>query len=122
MEFNEHKPIYLQTADMMQEKILCDTWAEEARIPSVRELGATLGVNPNTIVRSYQLLESKEIIYNKRGIGYFVAPRAVERIKQLRKELFLTEELPEFFGSISTLEISIEEIEKLYKDWREREA
>ncbi|MBO7280760.1 MAG: GntR family transcriptional regulator [Bacteroidaceae bacterium] len=122
MKFKETKSIYQQIADRLCDEILLGNYREEERIPSVREYAATVEVNANTVVRSYDQLQGQEIIYNKRGIGYFVAPRAVERIKQLRKELFLTEELPEFFGSISTLEISIEEIEKLYKDWREREA
>ena len=122
MKFKETKSIYQQIADRLCDEILLGNYREEERIPSVREYAATVEVNANTVVRSYDQLQGQEIIYNKRGIGYFVAPRAVERIKQLRKELFLTEELPEFFGSIRTLEISIEEIEKLYKDWREREA
>ena len=122
MKFKETKSIYQQIADRLCDEILLGNYREEERIPSVREQAATVEVNANTVVRSYDQLQGQEIIYNKRGIGYFVAPRAVERIKQLRKELFLTEELPEFFGSISTLEISIEEIEKLYKDWKEREA
>lgn len=122
MKFKETKSIYQQIADRLCDEILLGNYREEERIPSVREYAATVEVNANTVVRSYDQLQGQEIIYNKRGIGYFVAPRAVERIKRLRKELFLTEELPEFFGSISTLEISIEEIEKLYKDWREREA
>ena len=122
MKFKETKSIYQQIADRLCDEILLGNYREEERIPSVREYAATVEVNANTVVRSYDQLQGQEIIYNKRGIGHFVAPRAVERIKQLRKELFLTEELPEFFGSISTLEISIEEIEKLYKDWREREA
>ncbi|MBQ5731076.1 MAG: GntR family transcriptional regulator [Bacteroidaceae bacterium] len=122
MKFKETKSIYQQIADRLCDEILLGNYREEERIPSVREYAATVEVNANTVVRSYDQLQGQKIIYNKRGIGYFVAPHAVERIKQLRKELFLTEELPEFFGSISTLEISIEEIEKLYKDWREREA
>ena len=113
MEFNEHKPIYLQTADMMQEKILCNTWAEEARIPSVRELGATLGVNPNTIVRSYQLLESKEIIYNKRGLGYFVKEGAKDRIREAQRREFIEEELPQFKAKAALLGITKEELLKM---------
>lgn len=113
MEFCEHKPIYLQMAEMMQEKILCNTWEEEARIPSVRELGATLGVNPNTIVRSYQLLESKDVIYNKRGLGYFVKEGACERIKEMQRREFIEEELPRFKAKAALLGITKEDIMEL---------
>ncbi|MDD4292288.1 MAG: GntR family transcriptional regulator, partial [Bacteroidales bacterium] len=76
MEFNEHKPIYLQISDTICDKILGEEWREEERIPSVRELGITLGVNPNTIMRTYDHLQSVEIIYNKRGVGYYITTGA----------------------------------------------
>lgn len=122
MKFKETKSIYQQIADRLCDEILLGSYSEDERIPSVREYAATVEVNANTVVRSYDQLQGQEIIYNKRGIGYFVAVGAVERIKQLRREVFLKEELPEFFGSLATLDISIEEIEKLYKNWRGREA
>ncbi|MBP3613740.1 MAG: GntR family transcriptional regulator [Bacteroidaceae bacterium] len=122
MKFKETKSIYQQIADRLCDEILQGSYHEEERIPSVREYAATVEVNANTVVRSYDQLQGQEIIYNKRGIGYFVAVGAVERIKQLRRTTFLSDELPEFFGSLTTLDISIEEIEKLYKEWREREA
>lgn len=122
MKFKETKSIYQQIADRLCDEILQGSYHEEERIPSVREYAATVEVNANTVVRSYDQLQGQEIIYNKRGIGYFVAVGAVERIKQLRRTTFLSDELPEFFGSLTTLDISIEEIEKLYKEWREKEA
>lgn len=122
MKFKETKSIYQQIADRLCDEILQGSYHEEERIPSVREYAATVEVNANTVVRSYDQLQGQGIIYNKRGIGYFVAVGAVERIKQLRRTTFLSDELPDFFGSLTTLDISIEEIEKLYKEWREREA
>ena len=113
MEYNEHKPIYLQNVDLMQEKILQGDWREEERIPSVREMGAMVGVNPNTIVRSYQLLESQEIIYNKRGLGYFVKDGAVSRIKDNVKNEFISNELPQFKAKAQMLGITKEELIKL---------
>lgn len=73
MEFNPHKPIYLQICSQMYERILNGELKSEDRIPSVRELGVELGVNPNTIMRSYENMTNAGIIYNKRGIGYFIA-------------------------------------------------
>lgn len=113
MEYNEHKPIYLQNVDLMQEKILRGEWCEEERIPSVREMGAAVGVNPNTIVRSYQLLEADEIIYNKRGLGYFVKSGAVARIKDKLRREFIATELPLFKAKAEILGIGREELLKL---------
>ena len=113
MEYNEHKPIYLQNIDLMQEKIVRGEWAEEERIPSVREMGAMVGVNPNTIVRSYQLLEAQEIIYNKRGLGYFVKDGAVARIKENVKGEFIADELPQFKAKAQMLGITKDELVEL---------
>ena len=113
MEYSEHKPIYLQNVDLMQEKILQGDWREEERIPSVREMGAMVGVNPNTIVRSYQLLESQEIIYNKRGLGYFVKEGAVARIKDNVKNEFIANELPQFKAKARMLGITKDELVEL---------
>ena len=113
MEYSEHKPIYLQNVDLMQEKILRGEWREEERIPSVREMGVMVGVNPNTIVRSYQLLESQEIIYNTRGLGYFVKEGAVVRIKDNVKNEFIATELPQFKAKAQMLGITKEELIKL---------
>ena len=114
MEYSEHKPIYLQNVDLMQEKILCGEWREEERIPSVREMGAMVGVNPNTIVRSYQLLEAQDIIYNKRGLGYFVREGAVARIKENVKREFIANELPQFKAKAQMLGITKEDLFKLF--------
>ena len=117
MRFKENKSIYLQIADRICDEILQEQYKEEQRIPSVREYAATVEVNANTVVRTYYYLQGQEIIYNKRGIGYFVSAGAKDRIMTLRKDVFLHEELPEFFKQIKTLDISIKEIEKMYKEY-----
>ena len=117
MKFKESKSIYLQIADRICDEILQGQYKEEERIPSVREYAATVEVNANTVVRSFDYLQGQDIIYNKRGLGYFVALEGRERILELRKEVFLKEELPELFRQLKTLDISIKDIEKMYKDY-----
>ncbi len=113
MEFKENQAIYLQIAESLCERILKGKWKAEDRMPSVRELGATLGVNPNTVARTYDYLQQKDIIYNKRGIGYFVAPGARQILTTL-KEQFMQEELPVFFKRIDLLSIPFKEIQDHY--------
>ena len=117
MKFKESKSIYLQIADRICDEILQGQYTEEERIPSVREYAATVEVNANTVVRSFDYLQGQDIIYNKRGLGYFVAQEGRERILGLRKEVFLKEELPEFFRQLKTLDISMKDVEKLYKEY-----
>lgn len=94
MDFHSDKPIYLQIADTLCESILSGEINAEDRIPSVREYGAQIGVNPNTVMRTYEKLTDDAIIYNKRGIGYFVSADAREKILQVQKADFLSKEVP----------------------------
>lgn len=116
MEFNQNTPIYLQIADALVEKILCGEWREEERIPSVRELGVQLGVNPNTIVRVYDHLERQGTIFNRRGIGFFVAPDAMERVRALQREEFIREELPATIRKMKRLNVGREEFLKILEE------
>ena len=114
MDFKESKPIYMQIVDRICGEILTEVYKAEERIPSVREYAANLEVNANTVVRSYDFLQNKDIIFNKRGIGYFVSDGAAPKILQMRREMFMKEQLNEFFDEIDILKIPIEEIVELY--------
>ena len=115
MEFNTHKPIYLQICDQLYGKILSSELKAEDRLLSVRELGIELGVNPNTIMRSYELMQNAGIIYNKRGIGYFIANEAKDLVLKKMKEEFLNEELPQVVKKMKLLGITEEEFLKFAK-------
>lgn len=114
MEFTNQRPIYLQIAEMICEQILSKKFREDERIPSVREMAVQLEVNPNTVMRTYEFLQGKEIINNKRGIGYFVAVDGISKATDLRKTEFLESELPRLFKTAQLLNISFEELQKQY--------
>ena len=120
MKFKESKSIYLQIADRICDEILQGQYKEEERIPSVREYAAMVEVNANTVVRSFDYLQGQDIIYNKRGLGYFVAPGGRERILELRKAVFLRDELPEFFPQLKMLGIPLSDVEKMYQDYLQK--
>lgn len=115
MEFDQHKPIYLQIADAICERILTGVWPEGERIPSVRECGIALEVNPNTVARSYDELSTEGVIHNKRGIGYFVSPGAKGIIRDKQRNGFITGDLKEVFRKMEILGISIDEVTSLYR-------
>lgn len=94
MDFHGEKPIYLQIADVFCENILSGSLKADERIPSVREYGADIGVNPNTVMRVYEKLTADGIIYNKRGIGYFVSADARDKILEAQRADFLEKEVP----------------------------
>lgn len=110
MQFNNSQAIYLQIADYICEKILLKEWKAEDRVPSVRELAVQLEVNPNTVMRTFEYLQQQEIIYNQRGVGYFVAPQAFKNTVALRKESFMERDLPSVFRNLHLLGMTIEEL------------
>ena len=118
MEFRENEAIYLQIASYVSENILLGKWPTDDKIPSVRDLASELQVNPNTVMRTYEFLQNQEVVYNKRGIGFFVAPDAIKKVKQYRKERFLQQDLPDFFRSVFLLDISLEELQKRYEQFK----
>ena len=117
MEFKEPQAIYLQIADYICEKILLGHWKVDEKIPSVRELAVQIEVNPNTSMRSYEFLQNKEIIYNKRGIGFFVAPDAIRKVNYIRKQQFIENDLPVFLNNMYILNINIKEIYEYYLEF-----
>ena len=118
MNFKDKEAIYLQIAAYVSEHITLGEWLPEEKIPSVRDLAIKLQVNPNTVMRTYEYLQNQEILFNKRGLGIFVAPDAISKIKDIRKERFLQQELPDFFRSLYLLDISLEEVKKRYDAFR----
>ncbi|MBC1483363.1 GntR family transcriptional regulator [Listeria sp. FSL L7-1485] len=84
--FHTDKPIYSQICDWMKKKMVTGEWKSDDKLPSVREMGASLAVNPNTVSRAYQELERAGYIYAKRGMGSFVTSERVV-FEQLKSEL-----------------------------------
>lgn len=116
MIFNSDKPIYVQMADRLCDEILAGTYKDDDRIPSVREYAVLLEVNTNTAVKAYEQLAREEIIYNKRGLGYFITKGAKKQILKERKKAFLKERLPELFRQMRLLDITIEDVAKAYQE------
>ncbi len=114
MEFNNNKPIYLQLVDYFFEKILRKQILTGDKIMSVRELAEEAQVTPNTANRAYAYMQQLGIIYNKRGIGYFVSEEAFERTMQIKRTEFIEKDLPVFFNTLDMLNMSFDELKELY--------
>jgi DNA-binding transcriptional regulator YhcF (GntR family) len=118
MEFRNNEAIYLQIAAYVSEKILRGIWPPGEKILSVRDLAVELQVNPNTVMRTYEFLQSQEVIFNKRGIGFFVADDGIKKVKAYRKERFIQQDLPEFFRNIYLLDITLEDLQARYEKFK----
>ena len=114
MTFNNDKAIYIQMADRLCDDILAGTYSDDDRVPSVREYAVSLEVNTNTAVKAYDQLARDGIIYNRRGLGYFVTPGARDSIMQARRKAFIDTTLPSLFRDMRLLGIGIDDI---VKEW-----
>lgn len=117
MTFNNDKAIYIQMADRLCDDILAGTYSDDDRVPSVREYAVSLEVNTNTAVKAYDQLARDGIIYNRRGLGYFVTPGARDSIMQARRKAFLDTTLPSLFRDMRLLGIGIDDI---VREWSTR--
>lgn len=112
MTFESNRAIYLQMADRLCDDILAGRYRADERIPSVREYAVSLEVNTNTAVKAYDYLSREGIIYNRRGLGYFVSQEARTRIRRHRRATFFKDLLPEVFRQMRMLGIEIDEIKQ----------
>ncbi len=118
MEFRDKQSIYLQIAEFVCDQILLGKWALGEKIISIRELAITIEVNPNTVQRAYDFLQQRDIITNKRGIGYFTEEDALERIISFRREQFVQNELPFLFRNLYLLKMDLKEVKQLYEQFK----
>ena len=87
INYRDPRPIYEQVMDGLRKLMISGVIGPDEKMPSVRELAASLAINPNTIQRAYRELEAQGYIYSVAGKGSFAAP-AAEHTAQRRAELF----------------------------------
>jgi DNA-binding transcriptional regulator YhcF (GntR family) len=110
MEFKNNKGIFLQIADSISEKVMEGKYVPGEKIPSVRDLALEMGVNPNTVMRTYSELQLRGIIENRRGLGYYVSMEATSIIRQWKKKEFFENDLPLILRQTRMLDISFEDL------------
>lgn len=114
----DNRPIYLQIADKISNDILAGRLPAEGRVPSVRELAAESQVNVNTVVRTYELLERDGIIFNRRGLGYFVCGDAAKKIADKRRQLFFDGgEMDFIFSRLKAVGLTPDGLAELYSNY-----
>ena len=97
LNYRDTRPFYQQIKDNVRQLVVSGALKKDEKLPSVRELEASLAINPNTIQRAYRELESEGYIYTLSGKGTFVAE--VDQTNQLRQQ----ELLPKFDKIVSEL-------------------
>ena len=97
LNYRDTRPFYQQIKDNVRQLVVSGALKKDEKLPSVRDMAASLAINPNTIQRAYRELESEGYIYTLSGKGTFVAE--VDHSNQFRQQ----ELLPQFDKIVSEL-------------------
>ena len=118
-EFQDHLPIYSQLMDTLKRRIITGRYLPGEKLPSVRELAAEAGINPNTVQRAFSELEREGLIYTQRATGKYVTENADE-IKSARQALAKTQ-VAEFLSNMQSLGYSVGDVIVLLQSFNESE-
>ena len=94
------KPVYEQIVDGIERGILLGIYPPGGQVPSLRELSQSLGINPNTIQKSYAELTRHGVICPSPGSGCYVSHYAKEKLKE--KFLLSDEQAQAIFGRLAS--------------------
>lgn len=114
IEFKSDKPIYRQIIDYAFGCILSGGWQPGAKVPSVREMAVDMAVNSHTILKAYEHLQANGIIVARRGLGFYLADDAPERVHAEQRREFFDTTLVEVFAQMRQLGVSIDEVVNRY--------
>lgn len=115
MIYHNERAIFVRIAERICDDILSGKYAEEGRVPSVRELAAEYEVNTNTALRAFDILQRDGILAQQRGIGMLVERGARRRIRAARKKDFLEQDMPDFFRRLRLLGMNIDDVVKAWQ-------
>lgn len=110
---DSEKPIFLQISQGLEDAILAGVYPEESQIPSITEFATTYKINPAPALKGINLLVDVGIVYKKRGLGMFVAPGAVEKLREKRKEQFFENYVAVMLEEAERLQITPDELREM---------
>lgn len=113
------RPVYLQLVEQLELALVNGGFPPGSRIPAVRELAAEAGVNPNTMQRALQELESKGLLQAQRTAGRTVTADAgaLQALRRKRAQALAEE----FLHQMKALGLTRSEAEELLRTAAEKE-
>ncbi len=99
--FQPDRPIYVQLEERIKLLIVAGTYPPGSQLPTVRDLAAEAGVNPNTLQKALAELEREGLVFTQRTSGRFVT-EDIKMIKEVKTELAM-EQIAQFFGKMESM-------------------
>ncbi len=114
-KLDKSRAICPQIYEQICVQIALGNLSPDEKLFSVREAATKAGVNPNTVQRSFEMLERDGILYSVRSSGWFVSPDtsvAVEILKGI-----VEKRTSEFFSDMASFGLTTDEIKTTVKEW-----
>ena len=113
---NNKVPIYKQIINYLENLILEKKIISQEAIPSVRIISVEFKINPQTILKAFNELLSKGIIYKKRGMGMFVSKDARDNLIAEQKKIYISSELPRLIKKGISMDINKNDLKKIINE------
>ena len=107
---DDGRPIFLQIAQALEDRVLDGSMPEESQVPSINELAAFHRINPATALKGVNLLVDAGVLYKRRGIGMFVSPGARDGLLAARRQEFTDQYVRPLVARGSTLGLTTAQI------------
>lgn len=100
---HDDSPVYLRLRATIVAAMLRGEYQAGDQLPSVRAFAADQGANPLTVAKAYQRFQDEGYVEVRRGVGMFVMPGAVERLREVERAQFLSQTWPRVRDQITLL-------------------
>ena len=122
INFADERPIFQQVAEGIEDGILVGAYLEGGQVPSTTEISVTYQINPATALKGISRLVEEGILVKQRGVGMFVAPGAMERVKKKRKAAFYEQYVSRLIREAKRLHFTLGETVELIERSYENES
>ena len=102
-KLNPDRPVYVQLIERITTDIIAGIYPPGSKLPSVRDLAQTAGVNPNTMQKALSEMERTNLVYSQRTSGRFIT-EDLSMIDDLKTEL-ASEQIKEFLEKMEKIGI-----------------
>ena len=114
-QFNQPEPVFLQIAQVLRARIVSGELAPGSLVPTVRQLAADAAVNPNTVQRAFEQLETQGVLRSERGSGWFVTEDI--GCAQALYQAMVEQKCRQFFLEMADLGMTPDAVKNLVKEW-----
>ena len=118
-DFSGPQPLFVQVADQLRAGIALGALPEGEQVPSTTEISRTYTINPATVLKGMTMLVDEGLLEKRRGLGMFVVPGAMERLRREERERFERDCVTDLVAEARRLGIGCQEliglIEKGYR-------